>query len=196
MAKRKLSKEKLEDRAWGREERRHAWMAGGRGTPFQAEIASLVDGQITPAELRHIIALAWSPHHAALQNIIAEACHDPGPDGLERATVAARTVWNHVMGEPPQQGGWPERLGDKLQVWVNFNTALLKAQQRGKVVKTAAMSDFVKQHGRSQPWPVNTVAALRKILGQVERATSQEFRDALMFCLFKALEKRLLRLRR
>ena len=182
MAKRKLSKEELEDRVWGREERRDAWMRSGRGTPFQAAIASLVDGQITPSELRHIIALAWSPHHAtALQDIMAAARHDPGPDGLERATEAARNVWNHVMGEPPQKGGWPERTGDKLQVWVNFNTALLKAQQRGKVVKTAAMSDFVKKHGRSQPWPVNTVAALRKILGQVERATSQDFRDALLF---------------
>ena len=182
MAKRKLSKEEIEDRAGaGRNGATHGCGVAA-APPFQAEIASLVDGQITPAELRHIIALAWSPH-------TPRPCRTSSPKPV---TIPARTGWSAPRWRPEPSGttSWASHpnkaagrngLGDKLHVWVSFNTAFLKAQQRGKVVKAAAMSDFVKQHGRSQPWPVNTVAALRKILGQVERATSQEFRDGLMF---------------
>jgi len=171
----------MEDQGWQREERRYAWTQGGRGTQFQACIAKLAYPPADPAFIKHLVTLAWTPHYAAiLQRILDEARRDPGPDGVGRALEAARETWDDLMDKPPNRGGWPERTNDKLRLWINFNVFLLRAEQRGKVVKAAVMKAFVKLHGKDQPWPVNTVPALRKILGQVERTTSEELRAGML----------------
>lgn len=178
---RPLTDDEMEDRGWRREERRYAWTQGGRGTQFQACIAKLAYPPADSAFIRHLVALAWTPHYAAiLQRILDESRRDPGQGGFDRAIEAARETFNDIMGEPANQGGWPERTNDKLLLWVNFNVFLLRAQQRGKIVKAPVMKAFVKLHGKEQPWPVNTVAALRKILGQVECTTPKELRDHML----------------
>jgi hypothetical protein len=176
-----LSEEEQKDRGWRREVRRYAWTQGGHGTQFQACIAKLAYPPADAAFIKHLVALAWTPHYAAiLQRILDEARRDPGQGGFDRAIEAAGEAFDDILSEPPNQGGWPERTNDKLLLWVNFNVHLFRAQQRGKVSKAAVMKAFVKLHGKDQPWPVNTVPALRKILGQVECTTPKELRDGML----------------
>jgi hypothetical protein len=164
------SEEELDERGWHREQRRHAW-THGRGSPLEACIAKLAYPPVDPAFLKTLVALAWTPHYAAiLRTILDEAARNDDPDGYARALESARLVWNDIWSEPAKSLGTPPNdEHGKLLVWLNFNVALAKAQKdRPKPSKAAVERDFVRHKGKHQRIPLNTVANLRKILRQAE----------------------------
>jgi hypothetical protein len=151
--KRSLSREELEDRGWRREERRYAWTQGGRGTQFQAYIAELAYPPADAAFMKHLVALAWTPHYAAiLQRILDEARRDPGQGGFDRAIEAAREAFNNIMGEPRNVGGRPKHdASSDLRVFVAYGRALAEAKRADPNVKIGdVQAAFVRQHRMSK----------------------------------------------
>jgi hypothetical protein len=150
---RRQSKEEREDRLWLREERRYAWTRGSRGTQFQACIAELARPPADPAFVRHLLALAWTPHYAAiLQRILDEARRDPGQGGFDRAIEAAREAFNNIMGEPRNVGGRPKHdASSDLRVFVAYGRALAEAKRADPNVKIGdVQAAFVHQHRMSK----------------------------------------------
>jgi hypothetical protein len=139
--KRPLTEQEIEDQGLRSEERRYAW-THGRGSPFQTCVAKLAYPPLDPASLRHILALAWTPHYAAiLQNILEEARRDPGQDGFTRGTEAAREVWNDIMGEPRKRGGRPREHTEESDLKTCW--ALEEAIADARTVTPAATEEAV-----------------------------------------------------